>query len=168
VSGTRPREAPEPLRIRNKKAYHLYEIVEKVEAGLELLGTEVKSVRARNVSFTDAFVRIAGGEAFMENLHIGAWAPASQFNHPPMRRRRLLLHRVQILRLAQKCAEKGLTIVPLSLYASKRWIKVELGLARGKKLHDKREAIAEREARRDLARDLKERSGGRGRGAPDE
>ncbi|MBI4865247.1 MAG: SsrA-binding protein SmpB [Candidatus Riflebacteria bacterium] len=152
------REASEPLLIKNKKAFHLYEIVEKIEAGIELVGTEVKAIRAKNVNFTDAFVRMKNGEAFLENLHIGAWAPASQFNHAPLRSRRLLLHKNQIMRLGQKCAERGLTLVPLAIVGRKHWIKVELGLGRGKKVHDKRDSLARKEAKRDVERDLKYRS----------
>jgi len=143
--------------LKNKKAYHLYEILEKMEAGIELVGTEVKSVRAKNVGFTDAFISIRDGEAFLENLHIGVWEPASQFNHAPLRSRRLLLHKAEIRKLGQKCAEKGLTLVPLSLAARGRWIKMEIGLARGKKLHDKRDSLAEKQAKRDVERELKER-----------
>jgi SsrA-binding protein len=152
------KHAPGPLLLKNKKAYHLFEILEKVEAGIELLGTEVKAIREKNVSFTDSFVRIEAGEAFLENLHIGVWTSASQFNHPPLRRRRLLLHKREIRKLGQKCAERGLTIVPLAIIVRGRWIKIELGLARGKKLHDKRESLSKKEAQRDIARALKERS----------
>jgi SsrA-binding protein len=134
------------LLIKNKKAYHLYAVLETVEAGIALMGTEVKSVRAKNVSFTDAYVRISGEEAWLENLHIGEYPPAAGFNHEPRRRRRLLLHKAQIRRLMGKCREKGLTIIPLAIYTRGAYIKVELGLARGKQTHDKREDIARREA----------------------
>jgi SsrA-binding protein len=154
------REGPPELSLRNRKAWHLYEIVEKLEAGIELLGTEVKSIRAHNVDFTDAYVSITkkGQEAYLENLHIGPWPQAAQFNHEPRRKRRLLLHRIQLFRLQQKIQQQGLTLVPLSIYGSKRWIKVELGLGKGKKLHDKRESLKEKQSKREVDRELKERS----------
>jgi SsrA-binding protein len=151
-------DEPQELHLKNRKAYHLYEIIEKVEAGVALLGTEVKSIRGGDLNFTDSWVSIEDGEAYIENLHIGTWRQASQFNHAPLRRRKLLLHKIEIRRLGQKCIEKGLTVVPLSIYLSKRWIKVELGLARGKKLHDKRESLKKKEDQREVARALKERS----------
>lgn len=150
-------EAPE-LSIRNRKAWHLYEITEKFEAGVELVGTEVKSVRAHNVDFTDAFVTIHRGEAWLESLHIAPFPQAGILaNHEPKRKRRLLLKKSEILKLFEKVKVAGLTLVPLSIYGKGRWIKVEIGLGRGRKLHDKREALKEKQAKREVARELKDR-----------
>lgn len=147
----------EVLLVKNKKAYHLYSVIETLEAGIELVGTEVKSVRARGVSFTDAYVRIEAEEAFLENLHIAVYPPAARFNHDPRRRRRLLLHKGQIRRWMGKCREKGLTMVPLAIVVRGPWVKVEVGLVRGKREYDKREDIARRETEREMRRALKGR-----------
>ena len=151
-------EAPE-LSIRNRKAWHLYEITEKLEAGIQLVGTEVKSVRAHSVDFTDAYVSITKSfEAYVESLHIAPWPQAGVVaNHEPKRRRKLLLKRSEIVRLHEKIKTAGLTVVPLSIYGKGRWIKVEIGLARGKKLHDKRESLKEKQSKREVAREMKER-----------
>ena len=151
-------EAPE-LSIRNRKAFHLYEITEKFEAGVELVGTEVKSVRAHNVDFTDAFVSISkAGEAFLESLHIAPFPQAGVLaNHEPKRKRRLLLKKAEIVKLHERVKVAGLTLVPLAIYGKGRWIKVEIGLGRGRKLHDKREHLKEKQAKREVARELKDR-----------
>ena len=137
----------------HKKAYFLYEILEKLEVGIELTGTEVKSVYAGDLNFSDAWVSIEKGEAWLEHFHIGTWEHASINNHIPLRRRRLLLHKREIVRWEKK--EKGLTIVPLAIYSKNQFIKIEIGLARGKKEYDKRETIKKREADRDISREMK-------------
>jgi SsrA-binding protein len=136
----------------NRKAWHNYEILEKVEAGVELIGSEVKSVRAAKVSFKDAFAIIRRGEVMLVNLHIAPYDKASHFAHEPERPRRLLLHRKEIRKLQAMIEEKGLTIVPLRVYFRGRYVKIELGVARGKHKYDKRQDIAKREADRDMAR----------------
>ncbi len=141
----------------NRRARHEYSISETFEAGIVLTGTEIKSVRAGKVSLADAYARIERGEAWLVGAHIAPFEAASRFNHEPKRTRKLLLHRSEIDELLGRTKAKGLTIVPLRLYISERGVaKVELGLARGKQLHDKRRDIAERDARRDMERQVAE------------
>ena len=143
---------------RNRKAFHEFDMVERFEAGIELTGTEVKSLRESNCQLTDAFVLIRKGEAWLHNLHISPYSHGSYNNPDPDRKRRLLLHRKQIMVLSQKVKERGLAIVPLRMYFSdNNYVKVEIALARGKKMHDKRQAMAERDAKRDLERAMKAR-----------
>ena len=143
---------------RNRKAFHEFDMVERFEAGIELTGTEVKSLRESNCQLTDAFVLIRKGEAWLHNLHIAPYSHGSYNNPDPDRKRRLLLHRKQIMVLSQKVKERGLAIVPLRMYFSdNNYVKVEIALARGKKMHDKRQAMAERDAKRDLERAMKAR-----------
>lgn len=142
----------------NKKARHEYHVLERFEAGLSLLGPEVKSVRAGGVNFKDAYVVIEKMQVWLEGLHIAPYAFATCFDEPPTRRRRLLLHRHQIQKLQGKITEKGLTIVPLAVFIKGPWVKVEIGLVRGKKLYDRREDIVRRDQERDVRRLLKERS----------
>src|SRR5712692_7000101 len=136
----------------NRRAYHDYFIDEKYEAGLMLTGTEVKSVRNGRANLRDGFVRIDNGEAWLENVHISPYAQGNLMNHEPMRARKLLLHRKEISSLIGKVKQKGYTLNPLRLYFARNRAKVEVGLARGKREYDKREAIAEREAKREIAR----------------
>ena len=136
----------------NRRAYHDYFIDEKLEAGIQLTGTEVKSVRNGRTNLRDGFVRIDGTEAWLENVHISPYAQANVMNHEPMRPRKLLLHRKQISSLIGKVKQKGYTLIPLRIYFRRNHAKVEVGLARGKREFDKREAIAEREAKREIAR----------------
>mgnify|MGYP005863843535 CR=1 FL=1 len=143
----------------NRRARHEYEILETYEAGIVLTGTEMKSVRAGKVSLAEGFARIAGGEAWLEGVHIAPYEHGGRSNLDSKRRRKLLLHREEIARLAGKTQEKGLTLVPLRMYIKRHRAKVELGLARGKKLYDKRQAIAERSALREIERAIKARSG---------
>ena len=143
---------------RNRKAFHEFEMVERYEAGIELTGTEVKSLRENNCQLTDAFVLIRKGQAWIHNLHISPYSHGSYNNPDPDRKRRLLLHRKQIMVLSQRVQERGLAIVPLRMYFSdKNLVKVEIALARGKKLHDKRQSMAERDAKRDIERAMKQR-----------
>jgi SsrA-binding protein len=140
----------------NRKAYHDYLISDTFEAGLVLVGSEVKSIRAGQVSLQDGFVQFEGGEAWLVNVHIAQYDPASRLNHEPRRRRKLLLHRREIGRLQGKVQEKGFTVVPTRLYLKDGRAKVEIGLARGKRLYDKRQAIAKRDSDRQIQRALKE------------
>lgn len=148
----------------NKKAFHDYEVVETFEAGIVLTGTEVKSLRENKASLRDAFATIRGGEVWLHNVHIAPYSHGNRSNPDPDRTRKLLLHRNEIRYLIGKTKEKGLTLIPLKLYFSPAGlVKVELALARGKRLHDKREAIAEREHKREVERALKDRTLGRER-----
>jgi SsrA-binding protein len=141
----------------NRKAFHEYEIHDTFEAGLVLLGTEIKSIREGRASLQEGYVAIEGDEAWLMNVHIAQYEPASRQNHDPKRRRKLLLHRREIDRLDSRVKEKGYTIVPIRLYLKDGRAKVEIGLARGKKLYDKREAIARRDSQRQVDRAIKER-----------
>ena len=143
---------------RNRKAFFQYEILEKVEAGLCLVGSEVKSLRNRDVSIAEAFARPRGGELYLCGMNIKPYAQASVFNHDPLRPRKLLLHHKEIDRLIGRVAERGFTLVPLALYWNKRGIaKVTLAVARGKKTYDKRQSIRKREAERDISRQMRRR-----------
>ncbi len=145
--------------VTNRRARFEYEILERFEAGLVLVGSEVKSLRDGRASIADAYAVIENGEAFVRNLHINIYEAANRFNHEPTRPRKLLLHRRELKRLIGRVTERGLTLVPLSLYFNERgFAKVSLGLARGKKLYDKREATKEREARREMERAYSRRS----------
>ena len=141
----------------NRKAYHDYTIEDKMEAGIVLIGSEIKSVRAGRVNLRDGYAAIEDGEVWMHNVHIAPYDPASRFGHAPRRARKLLLHRRQINRLAGRLQEKGYTLVPLRLYIRDNRAKVELGLARGKRQYDKRAAIAKRDDERRVQRALRER-----------
>lgn len=140
----------------NHKAHYQYFIQEKEEAGIALVGSEIKSVRAGRVSLNDAFVRPSDGELWLRNAHIARYEPSGISGHEPTRPRKLLMHRKQIRYLAGKVAEKGLTIVPLRLYLKGNRAKVELALAKGKKLYDKREVITRREVERNIRRLVKQ------------
>ena len=141
----------------NRKAYHDYFIDEVIEAGIALTGTEIKSVRAGRVSLRDSYARVEDGEMWLLNAHISPYEQGNRFNHDPDRPRKLLLHRAQIRQLARKTLEKGFTLVPLRLYFKNSLAKVELAVARGRKAYDKREAVAEREAKREIDRALSRR-----------
>jgi SsrA-binding protein len=136
----------------NRKAFHEYFIVEEYEAGVALKGTEVKSLRKGDVSFQDSYASVRNGEVWLIGLHISPFDKGNINNHDPKRDRKLLLHKQEIRRLVGKISEKGLTLIPLKIYFKKNIAKLSLGLARGKKLYDKREAIAQREIERDLRR----------------
>jgi SsrA-binding protein len=146
---------PSKLVAVNRKAYHDYHVLEAFEAGIVLSGPEIKSVRAGNVNLRDGYVRIENGEAWLFNTHIARYDAANRFNREPTRPRKLLLHRKQINELAREVQSKGLTLVPLRLYLKDDLAKVEVGLVRGKKQYDKREAEAKREADRDIARAMR-------------
>lgn len=147
------KDQPRRIIAENRKARHEFEILERVEAGLVLLGSETKSLRAGKGNVAEAWVRLEDGEAWLVDAHIAPYPQAGPFqNHEPTRPRKLLLKAEELLRLHKRTQEKGLTIVPLVLYFQGPWAKVELGLARGRKLHDKRDAIKEREGQREARR----------------
>ena len=145
----------EKLIANNKKAYHDYFIDAKYEAGIELHGTEVKSLRMGKCSIKEAFVRIENGEVIVYGMHISPYEKGNIFNKDPLRPRKLLLHKYEINKLSGKVQEKGYTLVPLRVYFKGSLIKVEIGLARGKKLYDKRQDIAKKDQRREAQRDFK-------------
>jgi len=147
-----PREKGRKLIASNRKARHDYSILDVFEAGISLTGTEVKSLRAGRASLVDAFAQEKDGEIFLYGMHVAEYAQGTWTNHEPRRTRKLLLTRHEIARLIGKLKESGLTLVPLSLYFSDGWAKVELGLARGKKSYDKRQDLAKRDADREIAR----------------
>ena len=145
--------------IENRRARHDYSIEETIEAGIALVGSEIKSVRAGRANIGEAYVRVEGGEAWLLNAHISTWPQAgTHFNHEPMRKRKLLLHRNEIDYLRNKVEQKGLTLVPLNVHFTRGRAKLELAVARGKKLYDKRDLLAEQDAEREMARALRDRS----------
>jgi len=148
---------PEQTITLNRRARHEYAVEETLEAGIVLTGTEIKSIRAGRVNLAEAYARVERGEAWLIGAHIAPYEQGNRYNHEPRRTRKLLLHRDQIDELVGKVNAKGLTLVPLRLYLRDGRAKLELGIARGKKSHDKRRTIAERDQRRELARDVKER-----------
>lgn len=139
----------------NRKVYHDYHILESVEAGLALTGTEIKSIRVGKVSLREAFARPEGGELWLLNAHIARYDAGNRYNHEPERPRKLLLHREQIDDLSRKVVQRGLTLVPLKLYIKDSLAKVEIGLGRGKRVYDKRQTMMSREAEREMDRALK-------------
>ena len=139
----------------NRRALHDYEILERVEAGIALTGSEIKSARAGKVSLQEAYARPERGELWLQGAHIAEYSPAARFGHEPRRPRRLLLHRSQIRELARQVEERGLTIVPLRMYLKDGLAKVELAVARGRRQYDKRQAIARRDAEREIERALR-------------
>ncbi len=141
----------------NRKAFHNYIILDSVEAGIALTGSEVKSIRAGRVNFSDAYVKPEGGELWLVNANIARYESSSYMSHEPTRSRRLLLHRKEISRLTSEVAQKGLTLVPLKLYFKGHIAKVEVALAKGKKLYDKRESSARRDIEREMGQALKTR-----------
>ena len=140
----------------NRKAYHEFQIIEILEAGLELLGSEVKSLREGKASLKESYIKIRKGQAWMVGVHISAYSHTGFSGHEPLRDRRLLLHKNEIYKINQKLSEKGLTALPLKLYFNKQgWLKVEIGLAKGKKLYDKRDTKKRRDIERDIQREMK-------------
>ena len=140
---------------QNKKAYHDYFILDTYEAGIELQGTEIKSIRKGSVNLKDSFIRIRNDEAFIDNMHIAPYEQGNRFNHEPLRQRKLLLHKKEIKKLQKELKENGLTIVPTKLYFNTSKLKVEIALARGKKLYDKRQDLKEKDSKRDSDKALK-------------
>ena len=145
-------QTADKLVAQNRRAFHDYTVIETVEAGLVLKGTEVKSLRQGKASLAEAYATVDGAEAFVHQLHIPPYAQGNRWNMDPVRSRKLLLHKKEIKRLQGQLTTKGLTLIPLKLYFSRGYAKLLLGVAKGKKTHDKRHAIAEREAQREIAR----------------
>lgn len=142
----------------NRAARHEYFVLETYEAGIELYGTEIKSIRNGSVNLKESWADIQNGEVFINGMHISPYEKGNIFNKDPFRVRKLLLHRKEINKLAGRIKQEGLTLIPLSLYFKKQYVKVELGLCKGKKLYDKRDAIAKRDAKRDIDRAMKDRN----------
>ncbi len=142
----------------NRKAFHEYFVLERFEAGIELAGTEVKSIRAGNVNLKDSFCTIKNGELFVRGMHISPYEQGNIFNRDPVRSRRLLMHKREIVKLNARIMQDGVALIPLSLYFKDSKVKVELGLCKGKKLHDKRDSEADRQSKRDIDRVMKERN----------
>ena len=142
----------------NRKAFHEYFVLERFEAGIELAGTEVKSIRAGNVNLKDAFCTVKNGELFVRGMHVSPYEQGNIFNRDPVRPRRLLMHKREILKLNARIMQDGVALIPLSLYFKDSRVKVELGLCKGKKLHDKRDSEADRQSKRDIDRIMKERN----------
>ena len=146
----------EKLIVQNRRARRDYHVLDRVEAGLELRGTEVKSLRAGHITLKDSYADVENGEAFLVGVHISPYEQGNIYNHDPERPRRLLLHKREIVRLGQQIAEKGLTLVPLRVYFKRGRVKVQLGLCRGKHTVDKRNTLRERDIKRDAERDLRD------------
>ena len=142
----------------NRKAFHEYFVLERYEAGIELAGTEVKSVRAGQVNLKDSFCTVKDGELFVRGMHISPYEHGNIFNKDPVRPRRLLMHKREIIKLNSRIMQDGVALVPLSLYFKDSRVKLELGLCKGKKLHDKRDSEADRQSKRDIDRVMKERN----------
>ena len=146
------------IAAQNRKAYHDYFVEDKYEAGIELCGTEVKSIRAGSMNLKDSYCTVKDGELFVHSMHISPYEHGNIFNRDPDRDRRLLMHKREIRKLGERVAQDGVALVPLSLYFKDSRVKVELGLCKGKKLYDKRDSDAERNAKRDMDRAMKERN----------
>ncbi len=142
----------------NRKAFHEYFVLERYEAGIELAGTEVKSIRAGQVNLKDSFCTVKDGELFVRGMHISPYEHGNIFNKDPVRPRRLLMHKREIMKLNSRIMQDGVALVPLSLYFKDSRVKLELGLCKGKKLHDKRDSEADRQSKRDIDRIMKERN----------
>jgi len=153
----RPKSDTDPTIANNRAAYHNYFILETIEAGIELQGTEIKSLREGGANLREGYVSMRGGEAFLTNVHISPYERGHSSNHEAKRERKLLLHRAEIIRLGITIKQKGLTMVPLRLYWLRNRVKLEIGLAKGKRLYDKRETIAAKDARREMDRAAKSR-----------
>jgi len=141
----------------NRKASHEYFLLERLEAGIALQGSEIKSIRAGQISLAEAFVRVDGRQAWLEEAHIAPYVQASHYNHEPRRPRKLLLHRKEIRKLWDEVRQKGVTIIPLRVYLKDGRAKLEIAVAKGKKLYDKRQALAERDAQREVEREFRRR-----------
>ncbi len=155
------REKGKKLIAQNKKARHDYALSDFIEAGLELVGTEVKSLRAGRASLTDGFAQIRDGQVWLHNVHIPEYDPGTWTNHEPRRTRKLLMHKAEINKLSKLTKEQGITLVPVSIYFKDGYAKVEIAVAKGKKAHDKREAIKERMAKREAETAIGRRNKGR-------
>ena len=147
-----------PVLARNKKAFHDYFIEDRFEAGIELVGTEVKSIKAGKVSIKESFIRVIKNEVFIMNMHVTPYEFGNIHNEPETRVRKLLLKRKEIEKISSRIKEQGYTVMPLSIYTKQRLVKIEIGLAKGKKLYDKREAIAKKDQRREAEKEFKVRN----------
>ncbi len=156
--GKKKRQLGDELIEDNRKARHEFEVLQELEAGIMLQGSEVKSIRDHRVSLREAFCQFRGDELFLLQAHVAEFTQAHARNHPPLRPRKLLLHRRELDRLKDAVKQQGLAIIPLAMYLKDRRIKVLIGLARGKKIHDKRAALKEREQKREMQRAMRERS----------
>jgi SsrA-binding protein len=156
------RELAQANIAENRKAFHDYHLLETFEAGIALMGTEVKALREGRASLVDGYATIDDGEVWLQGVHIAEYAQGTWTNHAPRRKRKLLLHKAEIERLEQRTKESGLTLVPLQLYFSGSHVKVEIALARGKRSYDKRQDLAKRDAQREIAREMGRRVKGRG------
>jgi len=157
VSGMSASESGRKVISVNRRARHDYEISETLDAGLVLTGTEIKSIRAGRVNLGDGFARVENGEVWLQNVHISPYEPGNRWNVDPLRPRKLLVHRHEISRLTGKTQEQGMTLVPLRLYLQRGYAKIELGLGKGRRLYDKRRALAEKEERREIERQKRAR-----------
>ena len=155
---TKPQEPGERVIATNRKAFFNYEVLDRAEAGIALLGTEVKSIREGGFNFKDAYVEFRGGELFLVGCRIGPYSHGNLMNHPDERDRKLLLHKREILKIGGKATEKGFTILPLKAYFKKGRVKLEIGLARGKREHDKRDAIRKKDLERETRQAIRSRS----------
>jgi SsrA-binding protein len=156
-SKTQTSNVPVKIISVNRQAYHDYFVERTIEAGISLVGTEIKSIREGKVNLRGSYAIARNGELWLENAHIAVYEHGNRYNHEPLRNRKLLLHRREIEQLQAKVATKGLTLIPLKLYLKGGKAKIELGLCRGKKLYDKREAIAERDVKREMERVIRKR-----------
>lgn len=152
-----PRATGIKVAAQNRKAFHDYYVLERFEAGIELCGTEVKSIRAGTLNLKDSYCTVKDGELYVRSMHISPYEKGNIFNRDPLRPRRLLMHRREIMKLGAKVQQDGLALVPLSVYFKDSRVKLEVGLCQGKKLHDKRESEAVRGAEREMERAIKER-----------
>jgi len=139
----------------NRKARHEYFIIESLEVGIQLTGTEIKSIRAGKVNMTDSYAQISNGETWLHNMHIAEYEHGNRYNHEPKRSRKLLIHKKEIKKFSDIIKQQGLTLIPLKLYFKGNWLKCELGLCKGKKLYDKRESLKNKETNREIERALK-------------
>lgn len=155
MAKNKTKKTPDNVLAQNRKARHDYAVLETVEAGLVLTGTEIKSLRARRVNLQDGFAQIRNNEAWLMNVHISEYVQGNRYNHDPLRNRKLLLHKKEIQRLGQATMDKGVTLVPLKMYLKHGFAKVLIGVAKGKREYDKRETIKRREQDRQIARVLK-------------
>ncbi|GEO69038.1 SsrA-binding protein SmpB [Levilactobacillus acidifarinae] len=151
----KPKKTPDNQLAQNRKARHDYTVTETIEAGLVLTGTEIKSMRERRITLQDGFAQIRSGEAWLMNVHISEYAQGNQFNHDPLRNRKLLLHKKEIKRLGLATQDKGVTLIPLKVYLKHGFAKVLIGVAHGKREYDKRESLKRREQDRQIARVMK-------------
>ena len=140
---------------RNRRALHEYEVIDRIEVGIALVGTEVKSMRAKHLSFSDAYARVRSGELWLIGLHVNEYHHGTRYNHQPTRDRKLLAHAEEIDRLRRRVEEKGFTLIPLEFYLKQGKVKVDLGVCRGKKLHDKRESLKRKAQLRDAEREMR-------------